>query len=316
MASAGQDGDGADPADVLFAAPLAEFIATRGRLASELSKAGDKQAAAAMKAIGKPSVSAWAVNQAVRTEPAAVHRLIRASDALARAQLSGAQQRDRFQEAQTEHRQAVDALVDLALQVLRDAGQATNPTLRERITSDLRWGALSEEFRPALVAGRLIKDIGAQDFGSLVQKAGAPPSGPFVVPAARPAPPPKTPPAPTRDLSPAEKRKAEQQAHKQARQEKEAAKQRQEELRALWQEARAATREAHKAEARALAELDRHRREVGKLDAALAEARAELAEAEAAAQRAESARRAAESAEQAADQARQAPDNDNHGQGR
>ena len=67
----------ADPADALFAAPLAEFVATRGRLASELAKAGDKQAAAALKAIGKPSVSAWAVNQAVRAEPAAVHRLIR-----------------------------------------------------------------------------------------------------------------------------------------------------------------------------------------------------------------------------------------------
>jgi hypothetical protein len=267
-----------------------------------------------MKAIGKPSVSAWAVNQAVRVEPAAVHRLIRASDALARAQLSGAQQRDRFQEAQTEHRQAVDALVDLALQVLRDAGQATNPTLRERITGDLRWGALSEEFRPALVAGRLIKDIGAQDFGSLVQKAGAPTSGPFVVPPARPAPPPKG----AASARPQSGREAQGRAAgaQQARQEKEAAKKRQEELRALWQEARAATREAHKAEARAQAELDRHRREVGKLEAALGEARAELAEAEAAAQRAESARRAAETAEHAADRARQAPDNDNHGQGR
>ena len=308
MASAGP----ADPADVLFAAPLAEFIATRGRLATELSKAGDKQAAAALKAMGKPSVSAWAVNQAVRAEPAAVHRLIRASDALARAQLSGAQQRDRFQDAQAEHRQAVDALVDLAEQVLRDAGQTPNQALRERIAGDLRWGALSEELRPALVAGRLIKDIGAQDFGSLLQKASASPSGPFVVPAARAAPPPKPSP-PSKDLTPADRRKAEQQAHRQAREEKERAKRRQEELRALWQEARAATREAHKAEARALAELDRQRREFGKLEAALAEARAQLEEAEAAAQRAGSSRKAAETAERAAEQAHQSPDNDNHG---
>jgi hypothetical protein len=315
MASAGQDA--ADPAETLFTAPLAEFIATRGRLASELSKAGDKQAAAALKAIAKPSVSAWAVNQAVRSEPAAVHRLIRASDALARAQLSGGQQRERYQEALGEHRQAVEALVELALKVLSDGGQAPNATMRERITGDLRWGALSEEFRPALIAGRLIKDIGAQDFGSLVQKAGAPSNGPFVVPAARPAPAAKPAPAPaTAGLSPAEKRKAEQQAQKQARQEREAAKKRQEELRALWQESRTATREAHKVEARAQAELDRHRREVGKLETALAAARAELAAAESAARRAESARRAAETAEQAADQARQAPDNDNHGQGR
>ena len=39
-----------DPADQLFSAPLAEFITTRGRLAAELRKQGDKQAAAEVKA--------------------------------------------------------------------------------------------------------------------------------------------------------------------------------------------------------------------------------------------------------------------------
>src|SRR5688572_23396051 len=90
-----------DPLDALFEAPLEEFVATRKRLAAELAKAGDKETAAALKTVGKPSASAWAVNQAVRRAPKSVEQLVDASEALVKAQLAAGKgaSREKYQEA-------------------------------------------------------------------------------------------------------------------------------------------------------------------------------------------------------------------------
>src|SRR5689334_3290070 len=49
--------------DALFKLPLPEFTAARNALASKLKKAGHQAEADAVKALPKPSVAAWAVNQ-------------------------------------------------------------------------------------------------------------------------------------------------------------------------------------------------------------------------------------------------------------
>src|SRR5688500_1191742 len=52
--------------DALFRLPLAEFTGARNALAARLKKSGreeEKAAAARVKALAKPSISAWAVNQ-------------------------------------------------------------------------------------------------------------------------------------------------------------------------------------------------------------------------------------------------------------
>lgn len=47
----------------LYRAPLDQFVAERKRLASELTRAGDKSSAALLAKHARPSVSAWAVNR-------------------------------------------------------------------------------------------------------------------------------------------------------------------------------------------------------------------------------------------------------------
>src|SRR5438876_8333043 len=72
--------------DRLYTVPLDQFVAERDALARDLKKAGDSQAAAEVKALRKPSVSAWAVNQAVRADPAAADELVEAGRAVRAAQ--------------------------------------------------------------------------------------------------------------------------------------------------------------------------------------------------------------------------------------
>ena len=69
------DKHGAD-IDRLYSLPLAEFTPERNELAKRLRKDGDTDAAAAVKALKKPSVAAWAVNQVQRDRPDEVRELI------------------------------------------------------------------------------------------------------------------------------------------------------------------------------------------------------------------------------------------------
>ncbi|MDP9121247.1 MAG: hypothetical protein M3O15_07745, partial [Acidobacteriota bacterium] len=52
----------------LYDLPLFGFTAARNALAARLEKAGGHAAAAAVKALAKPSPSAWAVNMLLRRE--------------------------------------------------------------------------------------------------------------------------------------------------------------------------------------------------------------------------------------------------------
>jgi hypothetical protein len=266
-----------DPLDVLYGAPPAEFVETRKRLAAERAKAGDKEGAAALKLAQKPAVSAWAVNLAVRRAAQGVADLIDASEDLVKAQLAAGHDRDRLQAAMAAQRKSVDALTEVAARALEDAGQNVTPALRERIAGNLRWAALSEEQRPLLLAGRLVKDVPPQDFTALALKATAGGGG---AAAGRPV----------LRLVPADKREAAREARAKAalppeeRKHAEAERRRQlqaqvAELRTAWREAREETRKAEKVHERAEAELARRRDDVAARKQALAEAEQELADA-------------------------------------
>src|SRR4051812_23137763 len=69
----------------LYGLPLDRFTAERNALAAELSSDGDRDAAAAVKALRKPSAAAWAANQLVRAEPDLVEALLGAGGELRQA---------------------------------------------------------------------------------------------------------------------------------------------------------------------------------------------------------------------------------------
>jgi hypothetical protein len=69
--------------DDLYGVPLDRFVPERAALVRALRSAGEREQAAAVAALRKPSVAAWAVNQLVRTS-APRSWALRASDACAR----------------------------------------------------------------------------------------------------------------------------------------------------------------------------------------------------------------------------------------
>src|SRR3954470_6957323 len=68
--------------DRLYGLPLDEFVRERDALAKRLSREGDREAGARVKALRKPTVGAWALNQAVRRRRAETDALLETGERL------------------------------------------------------------------------------------------------------------------------------------------------------------------------------------------------------------------------------------------
>ena len=110
----------------LYALAPEGFIAGRDALVRELTDAGEAELVAAVKKLRKPSIVAWAVNAAARERPGEVQALLRAGDALRRAQqaaVAGSGDVD-LREATQERRSIIASLADAAAAALGARAQA------------------------------------------------------------------------------------------------------------------------------------------------------------------------------------------------
>jgi hypothetical protein len=200
--------------DDLYGLPVEEFTKARDELAKELRNAGKKEAADEIKSLRKPSVSAWAVNQAVRRRPQDAKALVKAGDELRKAQRGVVSGRDpaQLREATTAHRRLVEELTEEARAALEERGAAAAATVT-RVAQTLRAASIDKERSKALVAGTLAEDVEQAGFGPLLS---AVPSGarPTKRRAAKPAPKPKPPPKPKRDPNAAKRKRLEEQLAK------------------------------------------------------------------------------------------------------
>lgn len=159
------DAHGVTHTEDLYALPLGEFTAARDRLAKALKDAGDKEGAAAVKALRKPSTAAWAVNQLARRYPARVDAFLKAADRLRAAQRGalGPKGAQELRETSRAQRELVLELLQTASKVLSEAGfrakgnhidgvrdtlQAA-PSASDEERRRLRRGVLTEELHPA-----------------------------------------------------------------------------------------------------------------------------------------------------------------------
>lgn len=155
--------------DRLYGLPLEEFTSARNALAGELQKAGRKDEAEEVRALKKPSVSAWAVNQLARQHPQEVAGLVKAGDALRKAQrdvLAGKKGADVRAASRAQHELA-DELVDAARQILPEATQTT----AQRISGTLRAASTDPAAAKLLRKGRLGEDVESVGFGPLLHVA-------------------------------------------------------------------------------------------------------------------------------------------------
>ena len=166
--------------DSLFRLPLAEFTAARNALATQLTKSGQKEAAARVRALSKPPVSAWVVNQLYWRERSWFDRLIASGALLRQAQASGfAGQVANLHEPLKAQRDALNELSRRAVVFLSQEGHGSNPDVLRRVTLDLEGLAACEPLPDGPQPGRLTSDVDAPGFealAALVPKAAGGPS--------------------------------------------------------------------------------------------------------------------------------------------
>jgi hypothetical protein len=157
--------------DQLFVLPLEQFTAARNALAARLKKSGQADEAERVKALGKPSVSAWAVNQIYWKHRAAFDRLISTGERLLAAQKS--QLSGKAADVRTlldARREVLSELSQLADSLLQQAGHSPTPDKSRRITTTLEALSVSASL-PDVRAGRLTDDVdppGFEFFASLI----------------------------------------------------------------------------------------------------------------------------------------------------
>lgn len=163
-----------EPED-LYGLPLERFTEERNALVKALRKEGQRDEAAEVSKLRKPSVAAWAVNQLVRTQRRDVAALFEAGDALREAQtrlLAGRGGANALRDAVDAERAAVAGLADSARGLLSSEGHELTSATLERVTETLNAAALDEDLRVRVRAGCLERELHHVGLGGL--EAGAP----------------------------------------------------------------------------------------------------------------------------------------------
>jgi hypothetical protein len=171
-----------DAVDRLYGLPREEFVGERDAVAKALRADGSRDEAAAVKALPKPTVAAWAANQAVRSQKRAARELWKAGDALSTAQdavLAGKGSGAKLREASERERAAVETLVEAARGLLGATGGDLSEATIERVRETLHAGAIDSDARDEVAAGRVVRErspqglFGADPFAAPAPKRAA-----------------------------------------------------------------------------------------------------------------------------------------------
>ena len=118
---------------------------------------------------------AWAVNQLARRRAEDVQALLAAADRLRDVQAGGGGD---FAATAKAERDAVQKLVSVAEDVLREAGRPPTEATLERVATTLQTAAADQSARRDLERGRLVRDLEPAGFGSLLAAAAETPRAP------------------------------------------------------------------------------------------------------------------------------------------
>jgi hypothetical protein len=153
-----------------------EFTAARDARAAEARRDGDKELAAAIKKLKRPSVSAWLANLLVRQRPDEVQRLLTLGEGLRQAQqqLAGEQLRALSQQ----RHQVVAALVQEAASLASAEGQPVSPAAQRELQETLEAALSDPAAAEAFGAGRLTTALSYSGLGTQgLESAPAPRTG-------------------------------------------------------------------------------------------------------------------------------------------
>jgi hypothetical protein len=157
-----------DDIDALFQLTPPEFVTARNALATQLKKAGQNDVARRVKALPKPSISAWTVNQLYWKHRAAFEKLLANGERFRQAQVSRlAGKGTDIHKLLNERREELSAMSRLAAQILQRSSGAAPSGVMRRITATLEALSAYGTLAGAPSAGRLVEDVDPPGFDAL-----------------------------------------------------------------------------------------------------------------------------------------------------
>ena len=152
-------------ADDLYALTPAEFTAARDQRAREAREAGQRDDAAAIKKLARPTTSAWLVNQLSREARDQIGRLIEVAEALEEAQrtLAG----DRLRELSGQRRHVINDLLRQGADFASRAGQPASAAVMGEVRATLEAALADSAARAAVQSGRLTKPLAYAGLGEV-----------------------------------------------------------------------------------------------------------------------------------------------------
>jgi DNA repair exonuclease SbcCD ATPase subunit len=144
-------------ADELYSLPMDRF--TPERDARVKAARSDRELAAALKALRKPSVAAWVVNLLVRREPGQVEQVLAVGAALREAQegMDGAELRALTRQ----RRQLTSAVTAQARSLAADEGVRVTQAVADEVEATLTAGLIDAEAARAVRSGLLVRSLKA-----------------------------------------------------------------------------------------------------------------------------------------------------------
>ena len=152
-------------ADELYGLPPEEFMSTRTVREQEARADGDRELAAAIKAMGKPSSAAWVCNVLVRHHREEIENLVELGGLLREAQqnLEG----DQLRALDVQRRQLVNALTRQARSLAHRLGHPVSTTVGTQVEETLRAAMADPEAGDALLEGRLTSAMSYSGMGTV-----------------------------------------------------------------------------------------------------------------------------------------------------
>ena len=147
-----------DVADELYALPPEDFTAARDAAA----KAAGKGLKTEVKALRRPTVSAWLVNRLARDRADLLEQLLALGPALAEAQAGGSG--DALRRLGAQRRELVQAVVETAVQ---DAGRDVTAATRAEVEQTLEAALADPATADAVRSGHLVRAVTYAGFGGV-----------------------------------------------------------------------------------------------------------------------------------------------------
>jgi len=151
-------------ADELYALGLAEFTPARDARAKEL-KGEDKELAAQVKALRKPSLAAWVVNLLVRRETGQVEQVLAVGEALREAQqnMSG----EDLRALTRQRRQLTAAVTTRARALASEHGVKVTQAVADQVEATLTAAMIDPGCARAVRSGQLVAALAATGVGDV-----------------------------------------------------------------------------------------------------------------------------------------------------